>query len=103
MSADFTKSERRQLRELAAEVYEAEAHALLEELDEDFARWRKDEIRSSDLLMSIHDFHQHQSRELWSMYQGLSDDMAVERGLRLGLIAEERLSPKVLFKLRSKG
>lgn len=71
MSSDLTRSERRLLRELAAEVYEAEAHALLVELDADFARWRKNEVRSSDLLMSIHDFHQHRSRELWSVYQGL--------------------------------
>jgi hypothetical protein len=102
MSTEFTKTERRELRELASEVYEAEAHGYLEELDEDFARWRTGEMLSSDLLTSIHQFHQHQNRDLWSSYQGVGDDMAVERGLRLGLIPEARLSPRLLEKLRKR-
>jgi hypothetical protein len=57
--SEFTKSERRELRELAGDVYEAEAHHYLEELDEDFERWRRGEMLSSDLLTSIHQFHQH--------------------------------------------
>ncbi len=100
--SEFTKSERRELRELASDVYEAEAHQYLEELDADFERWRNGEMLSSDLLTSIHQFHQHQNRELWKMYQGLSDDMVVERGLRISLLSEEKVSPKLLAKLKSK-
>jgi hypothetical protein len=37
------------------------------------------------------------------MYQGLSDEMVVERGLRLGLLAEAKVSPQLLGKLRKKG
>ncbi len=96
----FTKSEKRQLRELAGEMYEAEAHALLEELDTEFSRWREGEMLSSELLTAIHEFHQHQSRELWSMYQGLGDVMAVERGLSLGLVAESKVPPALLAKLQ---
>jgi hypothetical protein len=33
MTAQFTKAERKQVRELASTVHEAEAHALLESLD----------------------------------------------------------------------
>lgn len=98
----FTKAERRELRELAGDVYEAEAHGYLEELDQDFAQWRKGDMLSSDLLTSIHQFHQHQNRELWKMYQGLSDDFIVERGLQLGLLSEAKVSPKLLDKLRCK-
>jgi hypothetical protein len=101
--SEFTKAERTELRELAAAVYEAEAHVYLSELDQDFAKWRKGKMRSSDLLTSIHQFHQHQNRELWSLYQGLSDDMVVERGLRLGLLAEAKASPQLLEKLRKRG
>ena len=97
--AEFTKSERRELKELAGDVYEAEAHQYLEELDGEFERWRKGKMLSSDLLTSIHQFHQHQNRELWKMYQGLSDEMVVERGLRVGLLSEDRVSPKLLAKL----
>ena len=63
---EFTKSERKQMRELAGTVYEAEAHALLEELDAEFSRWRSGECLSSELLAAIHEFHQHQSRQLWA-------------------------------------
>lgn len=101
--SECTKSERSELRELAATVYETEAHGYLEELDMEFALWRKGKMLSSNLLTSIHQFHQHQNRELWSIYQGLSDEMVVERGLRLGLLQEANVSPKLLEKLRTKG
>ena len=100
-SAEFTKAERRELRELAGDVYEAEAHGYLEELDRDFALWRKGKMLSSDLLTSIHQFHQHQNRDLWKMYQGLEDDFIVARGLRLGLLPESKVSPKLLEKVRN--
>jgi hypothetical protein len=99
-SSEFTKAERRELRELAGDVYEAEAHRYLEELDRDFALWRKGKMLSSDLLTSIHQFHQHQNRDLWKMYQGLDDDVIVARGLRLELLAESKVSPKLLEKIR---
>ncbi|MET1083996.1 MAG: hypothetical protein ABWY12_13255, partial [Burkholderiales bacterium] len=78
---EFTKRERGQLRRLASKVYEAEAHALLEELELSFAQWRAGEVLSSELLQTIHEFHQHQSRELWSVYQALRGPEIVARGL----------------------
>lgn len=97
---EFTKSERRQLRELAGEIYEAEAHQLLEELDAEFDLWREGEMLSSELLTAIHEFHQHQSRELWSMYRGLPEVIIVERGISLGLIPESDVPPELLAKLQ---
>ena len=97
---EFTKAERRRLRELAGEAYEAEAHALLEELDAEFSRWREGEILSSELLAAIHEFHQHQSRELWSTYQSLGDALAVERGIALGLIEKAQVPPALAAKLQ---
>jgi hypothetical protein len=55
--SEFSKAERTELRDLAAAVYEAEAHGYLKELDEDFVKWRKGKMLSSDLLTSIHQFH----------------------------------------------
>lgn len=72
-TVEFTKAERRQLREFAGSVYEVEAHQMLEELESEFKRWREGEILSSELLGAIHEFHQHESRELWSMYQALRE------------------------------
>ena len=99
MTVDFEKAERKQMRELASTVYEAEAHQPLEELDAEFARWRTGECPSSELLSAIHEFHQHQSRELRSCYQGLSDAVVLERGIGLGFIEESAIPPSMLVKL----
>lgn len=96
---DFSKTERRTLRELAGSVYEAEAHRMLEALDADFGRWRKGEMPNADLLDAIHRFHQHESRELWSMYQSLRDPDIVARGIVLGLMAESAVPAELLEKL----
>lgn len=98
---EFTKSERKKLRELAEEVYESEASGLLKELDEQFSRWRQGEILSSELLREIHEFHQHQSRGLWSMYQSLPEAQVVGRGIAHGLLDESRVPAPVLAKLSS--
>ena len=71
MLMEFTKSERKQLRELASSVYEAEAHDLLTVLDAEFARWRSGECQSSELLGTIHEFHQRQSRDFGQLIKVL--------------------------------
>lgn len=96
---DFTRSEKRQLRELAGQAYEAEARALLMELEADFVRWRKGEMLGSELLVAIHEFHQHQSRDLWSTYQSLGDALVVERGVARGFIAESQVPSALRGKL----
>ena len=88
MTSDFTKAEKKALRELSSSTYEAEAHLMLEELDAQFQEWRTGEIESSELLQAIHEFHQHQSRQLWSRYQALKEPEIVARGLALGLLEE---------------
>jgi len=97
--AEFTKRERGQLRRLASQVYEAEVHTLLEELDSSFEQWRAGEVLSSELLQTIHEFHQHQSRELWAAYQALRDPEVVARGFARGLLAEIEVAPDLLAKL----
>ncbi len=96
---EFTKRERGQLRRLASAVYEAEAHTLLEELDSSFEKWRNGGVLSSELLQTIHEFHQHQSRELWSTYQALRDPEIVARGLARGLLRDSEVAPALLAKL----
>jgi len=97
---DFTKNERQALRELAGEVYEAEAALLLEDLAASFAKWRADELLPSELLEAIHDFHQNQSRQLWSMYQGLRETDIVARGLTRGLLAPTKIPAPLREKLK---
>ena len=97
---DFTKSERQTLRELAGEVYETEAALLLEDLEASFKKWRAGELLPSELLEAIHEFHQDQSRRLWSMYQGLRETDIVARGLANGLLASAKVPPPLYEKLR---
>jgi hypothetical protein len=97
--AEFTKRERQDLRELAGAVYEADAALLLEELAASFARWRSGELLPSELLQAIHEFHRDQSRQLWSMYQGLRESDIVARGLARGLLAEAQVSSPLREKL----
>ena len=97
---EFTKFERKTLRDLAGTVYEAEAHAYLEELEREFARWRSAEILSSELLAAIHEFHQGQSRELWSRYQSLKEPEIVARGVFLGYLAEKQVPEAIRQKLQ---
>jgi len=96
---ELSKSERKKLRELAGEIYEAEVDLMLEELQQQFERWRKKEILGSELMTEIHELHTHQSRELWSTYNNLNESMLVARGVGLGLIDEAKVPPALLAKL----
>ena len=82
-------------------MYEAEAHQMLATLDSEFKKWREGKMISSELLSAIHEFHQHESRELWSLYQGLREPEIVVRGIALGLIAESSVPAELLAKLQS--
>lgn len=96
---DFSRSEKKLLRDLAGEVYEAEAHEVLEQLSQSFEEWREGDKLSSELLSEVHEFHQNESRRLWSMYQGLDDATIVARGIGLGFIAEDTVPHGVREKL----
>ena len=62
--AEYSKSERTELRRLAAEAYEWELRGKLELLDKSFAEWRRGKMLCSDLVDAIHQFHQHQARDI---------------------------------------
>jgi hypothetical protein len=96
---EFNRSERSVLRELASEVYEAEARRILADLDASFREWRKKERLSSDLIADIHAFHQHDARELWARYQGLDDASVVARGVAFGFIPKKKVPHEILQKL----
>lgn len=96
---EFNRSERSILRELASEVYEAEARRVLADLDASFREWRKRQRLSSDLLADIHSFHQRDSRDLWATYQGLDDATLVARGVAFGFIPKKKVPRDILQKL----
>ena len=78
--AEFSKSEKKFLRELAGTVYEAEARLALDELDAQFERWRRGDLLGSELIAAIHEFHEQDARSLWSTYQTLKEPEIVARG-----------------------
>ena len=96
---EFNRSERKILRELASEVYEAEARRVLAGLAASFVEWRKKKRLSSDLLADIHAFHQHDSRELWATYQGMDDAEVTARGIAFGFISEKKVPCAISEKL----
>jgi hypothetical protein len=96
---EFSKSEKRYLRELAGTVYEAEARLALDELDAQFERWRRGDILGSELIAAIHEFHQQDARTLWSTYQTMKEPEIVARGVALGLIGAEAVPEQLRLKL----
>lgn len=97
--AEFSRTEKRALRELAGVVFEAEARLALDELDAQFQRWRDDATLASELIAAIHDFHQQDAQSLWSTYQALKEPEIVARGVALGLIATEAVPDQLDMKL----
>jgi hypothetical protein len=97
--ADYTKKERAELRRLAGDVYEWELGREMKPLEESFRKWREGEILSSELSDAIHEFHQHAAREIWSMYQRLKPASIVARGLVMGALSEEAISPGLREKM----
>ena len=84
---EATKAQRRLLRELCAQAHEVEAREVLANLDDDFRRWREQEIGSEDLIEAIHQFHQNEARELYSMYSGRDELLTARRAVARGFIA----------------
>jgi hypothetical protein len=98
--AEYTKKERAELRRLTAEIYEWELARELQILDESFQKWREGKMFSSDLSDEIHNFHQHAAREIWSMYQRIHPWNAVARGLAMGALSEDAISPGLREKIK---
>lgn len=101
VSGEFTKRERQQLRELAGDAYEAELNRALEQLAGSFDRWREGKLIGSELSQAIHEFHQGEARQLWSMYQTLKDPDVVARAIALDLIRRESVPQALQEKLAS--
>src|SRR5690348_16642375 len=99
--AEYSKTERAELRKLAENVYEWELGRELKMLDESFRKWREGKILSSELSEEIHEFHQHAAREVWSTYQTLKPHSVVARGLVIGALSESAISPGLREKIKA--
>lgn len=72
---------------------------MLEQLDAKFVRWRNGELAGEELHEAIHEYHQNESRQLWSVYRNLKRDQIVARGVGMGSIPAEQLSGTLQAKL----
>ena len=100
--AEFSKTERAELRRLASEAYERELGIHLAELDKSFSEWRNGTLSSSDLSQKIHEFHQHAARDVWSMYQMPHEAILVTRAIELGILREDEVPVTLREKLKAK-
>ena len=92
---EFTKTQRRRIRELCALAYERELSAELARLEAAFRRWRAEEINAFGLSDLIHQFHQGPSRELFLRYDQV-DPLLVASAIHRGIIPEAEVGAEVL-------
>jgi len=97
---EFTKVQRRRLRELGAVAYERELSTELSKLETEFGRWRAGEIDGHELSDHIHQFHQGPARKLFSKYDHSNLDFAVAHAIHRGVITEEEAGADAIEMLR---
>ena len=100
MNEPYSKSEKRQLRELAAEAHENELTEALEELFEEFTKWADNAFGAFELNEKIHEFHNGISRELYTRYVLNEPRFAVAIGLSRKALSRNQVEPELLKKLQ---
>ena len=101
MAAEWSKKQRRELRELQGIAWERELVAALQVLRGDFDAWERGEISAFDLSDRIHEYHNGISRELFNRYSGSLNDFVILRAIASGVIAESELSDELHKSLRN--
>ncbi len=94
--SEYSKKVKRELRRLRDQAWEAELATALGELEAKFTEWRDGKIGAFELNEHVHRFHQGSSREVYNRYNGLDREIAVARGVALGLIPRESVPEEVL-------
>jgi hypothetical protein len=96
MDRDFTKAQRRRLRELGALAYERELSTELANLEFEFKRWRGGEIDTFALSEAVHRFHQGPAQQLFSKYEDANLDFAVAAAIHRGFLSEEQVGAEMV-------
>jgi hypothetical protein len=98
--ADFTKSERKLLREATGYAWEAELGAELMKLLQEFHAWREGRLNVFELSDKIHQFHDGTARELYGRYASDQDEpWKAARAVALGFVSEDRLGESLTAKI----
>jgi hypothetical protein len=97
---ELSKSEKRELRSLAGEAYEAELAQQFEKLEMAFLSWRKGDISVFDLDDRIHEYYSGPRKQLYTFYQMRNQpEAAVAHALALNLIDRSKVSAGVAEKI----
>jgi hypothetical protein len=100
MKREWTKSQRRLLRELAGKAYDRELAHEAGKLEADFACWRRGEIDVHELADRIHRFHNGPARRLYVVYTNGHQELAVGSAIGRGILTEEEATPEILDGLK---
>ncbi len=96
---DFTRGETRTLRRLAEMAWDAELHEHLEILHQAFAEWQQGSISSFELSNRIHQFHDHDNRDLYNFYTDVHPSQAVAQALAHNYLEPSDVPDELLDKL----
>ena len=86
---------RREMRQLAAKAEEAELHAALQPLANDFRRWENGDIDSFDLKALIHDFHPGAGRKIYLRYDTPDPAPLVASAIVSGILDPTTISAEI--------
>ncbi len=96
---EFSKSEKKRLRELAALAYERDLGESLSKIALKVDEWRNGSITAVQLNEALHEYHQREARNVWSRYQTDQYDIQVAGAVVRGLLTETELGKEVIATL----
>jgi hypothetical protein len=91
---NLTKAEKRKIRELLGEAFEAETAAALEDVEAAIKEWRGGQILPSEVRERIHEFHK-ESQEIYKTYNYMEPLLAVGRAVAEGFISLENVPESI--------
>jgi hypothetical protein len=88
--SDLTKAEKRLVRDLLDDAFEAELATALADVESAIAEWRRGELRPSEVQERIHEFHK-ESQEIFKTYNNLEPLLVLARAVEFEFIAMARV------------
>ena len=93
---EFSKSVRKQIRQIRDQAYEAELGEALRGVESGFSEWRNGDLDCFELTDLIHEFHQGPNRELFKYYTSVKAHTAAARAIAFGVVRPEDVPPEIL-------
>ena len=94
--AEFSKSEKKRLRELAALAHERDVAKSLSKIASKVEEWKNGKITALDMNEALHEYDRGESREVWSRYDSNQYDIQVASAIVRGLLTESEVGKEVV-------